>query len=722
MLRDLDLKPVYSTDDDDLFQDFYVPALSQSLTYDRAVGFFSAGMISLASQGIAALVARGGSMRLVVGAALQSEETLAINEGYLRRQTADKLAQSIDETVDSISDVLVRNRLEALAWLIASGRLDIKVALREIGMFHDKLGVLTDENADSVVFQGSANETPYALLPNFNFESINVFQSWVPELRQHFDMHKAKFEKLWCNKFPKTLVVDFPEASREKLIGIAKNSEYPRANVEVALYRRKFRAADEPESWELTPRIPEVLGSKAFRILDHQKAALNRWKAEDFNGILKHATGSGKTITAIYGATKLFLTTGRLFLVICVPYQNLADQWLGELRKFGWSAISSYHSRHDWETDLREAVSRFNSGITKLACCVVVNRTLTSGLFQDILKEVSDRELMLVGDECHHFGSESLTAALPQKARYRLGLSATPEHDYSKERTNRIFSYFGPPVSEFGLQDALSASVLTPYEYEIVICELREEEIEEYIELSKSIAARVAAFDGALEESDDTQLMVLLGKRARLLAHSVDKLKKLRQLVSGTPKPLSLFYCGDGSVEGDNFDSSKRHVQMVSTILYEAGWKASIFTAQEGKAERRRILDNFEAQVIDSIAAIRCLDEGIDVPACRSAYILASSRNSRQFIQRRGRILRRSPGKDLAKIVDFVITLPPGLEETYEMERKLFRSELMRIIEFAKLAINRRAVYEQLKELLKNYELTHVFLEGLSETEDHGNT
>ena len=713
MLRDLDLKPVYSTDEDNLLEDFYLPALSASASYDRAVGFFSAAMLSLASQGIAALVERAGSMRLIIGASLQPEETVAINEGYLQRETADRLCRSIVATVENISDALTRNRLESLAWLVASGHLDIRVALRENGMFHDKLGVLTDANGDAVVFQGSANETPYALRPDFNFESINIFQSWVPALRRHFDIHRLKFERLWKNESPNTLVVEFPEAARKKLLGIAKRADFPRANVELAIYWKKLEKHVKPQESDMTPSVPQVLGDRAFQLFCHQTSALNSWKAADFNGILKLATGAGKTITAIYGATKILEATGRLFLVISVPYQNLADQWIGELRNFGWAAISSYHSRHQWEKRLREAVSRFNVGATSFGSCVVVNRTFASAAFQNVLHEISPSHLMIVGDECHHLGSESMTEALPESARYRMGLSATPEHEFSTETTARIYSYFGPPVAEFGLKEALSAGILTQYEYQVVICELQDGEVEEYVQLSKAIAAIMASVEGKVDIADDAQLKILLGKRARIQAHSADKLLKLKQLVAGEPEPLSLFYCGDGSVEGDDLEVSRRHVQMVAKILYEAGWKPSIFTAQEGKAERRRILENFGAQIIDSIAAIRCLDEGIDVPACRSAYILASSRNARQFIQRRGRILRRSPGKERAKIVDFVVTLPTGLGETYELERNLFRAELARIVEFAKLSMNLREVHGQIGELLKAYDLTHVFVDGL---------
>ena len=710
LLRDLPIRPVYSSDEADLLREFYVPALSASTSYDRAVGFFSAQMLSLAAQGLAALIQREGTVRLVVGAALAPEEDLAIRDGYLKREVLDQMGREFCEVIDDIADGLVRNRLETLSWLVAGGRLDIKVALRPQGMFHDKLGVLYDDRGDSVVFQGSANETAYAVMPDFNFESISVFPSWRAELHEHYQAHKDRFTKLWENKLKGTLVVPFPAASQDKLLTVCQGAPYPSISVELGIATQRATEAttlDEPE-------IPNVLGDRTFEALPHQSRALRRWRASDFTGILKHATGAGKTVTAIYGATRLWQQVGSLFLLVAVPYQNLADQWMAQLRLFGWRPVPCYRARDRWQSMLGDEISDFDAGVTRASCVVVVMRTLGTDLFQSMIRALKSQEhLMFVGDECHHLSSHSASTTLPTHARYRLGLSATPEDQWSPERTDLLQAYFGSIVHEFSLRDALLQDVLSPYTYEVVLCELNEDEADKYIELT-ALIARVAADE---DHGRDTHLQPLLGRRSRLLAHCEDKLVKLTEIVQrDRVQPLSLFYCGDGAVEGDSLEPSLRHVQRVTSVLHEAGWKASIFTAEETLDDRRRIMANFEAGLIDAVAAIRCLDEGIDVPACRTAYILASSRNSRQFIQRRGRILRRAPGKTSARVVDFVVTLPAGYSGRLDhIARKLVRDELRRIIEFAKTASNLHDVFDSIKVLLEEYDLGHELAIGLGQ-------
>ena len=714
MLRDLQLKPVYTSADDDLLNDFYLPSLSQAIRYDRAVGYFSASLISIATQGISALVERNGKMRLIIGASLEPEEANAINKGYLDRSSVERLDKEIIQTIEKVAHPLVVNRLEALSWLIATSRLDIKVALRESGMYHDKVGILADENDDELVFHGSANETPAALLPDFNFESIDIFPNWVPGLQPHFEIHKRTFEKLWSNETAGTLVIKFPDAARKKLLDYRENNRRPNVLIEKALHAEVY---GEPINKGISisrPTTPEFLGEHQFGLRTHQRDALNAWRSSDFNGILDHATGSGKTVTAIYGATKLLERTNRLFLVIAVPYQNLADQWILELKKFGWSAVPCYRSRNIWEKRLRDSINRFTSQTVNFASCVVVNRTLQSESFLSMLNQLDPANLMFIGDECHHYGSINLGSIINKDIRFRLGLSATPQDQYSDAKTENIEDFFGPTIHEYSLKNALGDEVLTPYEYHVKICELKNGEIDDYYEINREISSRIVSSTLDYDTDEDETLKVLFAKRARILAHAEDKLDKLKALLKNDHREsLSLFYCGEGNTERDGSDISERHVHRVTKILDEVGLKSSVFTAQENSSDRKRILANFQAAVIDSIVAIRCLDEGIDVPACRSAYFLASSRNYRQFVQRRGRILRRAPGKNIAKIVDFVVTLPKGGSDTFEYERKLMRDELVRVVEFAKLATNVSNVYDELKGTLNDYGLEHMFVGGV---------
>lgn len=709
MLRDLRLKAVYRTDEDNILEDFYIPALSVAVSYQRAVGFFSAAMLSYAAQGLSAFVQNQGKMQLIVGGELDADDEDAMRKGYDARAISERLDLKVLQIVDSIADALCYRRLEALSWLIATGRLDIKIALRRRGMYHEKIGVIRDADGDAIVFQGSANETAFAILPDFNFESINVFPCWREEYSAHFTPYLRGFERLWDNQSPGTQVIDFPEASKRRLIKIAEKCRVPSPEVEITLANPTI-ALDGESGVEAHPTVPSLLDGIPFAMRAHQLQALNSWKASSFRGIFAHATGSGKTIAAAYGAIRLFEATRRLALVISVPYQNLADQWVRVLSQFRISAIRAYGSRGEWYAQTSERLSLFLADAAPFLCIVVVNRTLQSDDFQRKLASIPGEHLMWVGDECHHHAGRGLASALPQHAQMRLGLSATPEHYVDDTATSRLKGYYGEIVSEFTLADALGAGVIAPYDYHVSAVSLNESETEAYLDLSRQISV-VAGRTGASEDSDDDRLRALLMRRARILGGAGEKLIVLRRLLEGRPPhPFALFYCGDGSTEDEDTGDAMRDIERVSELLYGLGWKCSRFTARESRDDREKLLSAFRIAALDALVAIRCLDEGIDVPACRTAYLLASSRNPKQFIQRRGRILRKSEGKNHATIFDFVVRLPPGKFDPSPLERRLVAGELARVAEFARLSRNSADSVRSLMPLLKEYDLAHALV------------
>lgn len=710
MLRDLPLKAVYESEDDDLLADFYVPALTVSRSYDRAVGFFSGAMLSYAAQGISAFVKGGGHMRLIVGGELHEDDVRGIKEGYDLRHVSDRLGVEMVKALENVDDELFQTRIELLSWLVASGRLDVKVALKKRGMFHSKIGIMTDAADDRLVFQGSANETAYALLPDFNFESMDVFPSWRPEVADYFSKHQATFKRLWGNKSTKAVVIDFPDAAKDRLIGIAKSVRVAKPDEEVEV-RDAALARYEPKTLTRSrPRLPAMLGGRPFAMMDHQRDALQRWKAAGGTGILALATGAGKTITAAYAATKLSDGRARLCMIIAVPYVNLADQWVDVLRPFSVEAFRCYGGAGSWYDDVAEAAHYFNQGAWPFLCLVVVNKTLQGSEFQQILSSLPQDDILWVGDECHRHSAAGVNAALPSDVKLRMGLSATPEHYLDQDANARLTGWYGPVRATFDLKDALEAGVLTPYRYHVELVDLTEPETDEYFDLSDRIAALVARNAGDLGEGNP-QLDQLLFARARLLGGAANKLPALERLLGAEPTTHTLFYCSDATVTVDDEDTGspveQRQVDAVSQLLNRRGWRSSRFTARENQFERRGILDGFRIGDVDALVAIRCLDEGIDVPACRRAFILASSRNPRQYVQRRGRILRRSPGKQFAEVHDFIVRLPDTGPETKDVERRLLVQEMSRVAEFARLAQNVGEVRVKLLPFLEAHDLAH---------------
>jgi superfamily II DNA or RNA helicase len=716
MLRSIPVKGVYKSDRDNILTDFYFPTLSVATSYDRAVGFFSGSTISHAAQALSAFTANGGTMRLIVGAFSDARDVEAIRRGEEVKAVSDAIGAQMIAVIDEEAGELFKERFTTLAWLVAHGRLEIRVALRAHGMYHDKIGVIADATGDAFVFSGSANESAQALLPTLNYESIDVFPTWKPELEQYFGPHRDSFERLWNNRSRGTAVMDIPDALRDRLLTVAERIVVaPDAAREEALARRLREQEDNEDAATRAtgPSLPATIGGTAFDIRQHQRDALNAWRAKDFVGIFDLATGAGKTITACYAIVQMAKRIPGLTVVIAVPYQNLADQWCDILELFGIDPIRCYVSRAAWVDDLGSIIHDVGMAARSFAAIVVVNRTLKSDDFQAAIAQIPGERFLWIGDECHHHASASYQGFLPENARYRIGLSATPNHYLDDERNVRLARYYGDTVFTYSLRQAIEDEVLTPYDYHPHIVELTNDEAEDFAELSNEIArayAREASGGSKLSQG----LTALLMKRSRVIASAANKLPALADALNGRrPEQHTLFYCGDGTVEGEPGDDDEaplvgRQVEVVSQQLDRLGWRLSRFTSREPRRERDHILTNFRIGLIDAMVAIKCLDEGIDVPACATAYILASSRDPRQFIQRRGRILRRSPGKVCATIHDFIVVLPAGYHDASGHARKLIQSELRRVAEFNDLARNRERAYQTLRPVLKTYDLEHM--------------
>ena len=717
MLRKLSYKGVYKSDLDNILEDFYFPTLSVANRYDRAVGFFSASTINHAAQALSVFVKNGGQIRLILGAFSDREDLEAVKQGYKKLELSEKIGGELLAMISNVGDELFQNRFETLSWLVAHGRLDVKIALRDRGMYHDKVGIISDDADDKVVFAGSANESAHALLPTHNYESINVFRTWLPEQAEFYDPHIESFERLWKNKSQSTAVIDIPTAVKEKLISVARSLDYmPDPEIEAAIAARILSKSGKATSNK--PQEPATINGQPFKMRDHQIAALVAWKAKgDFQGTFDLATGAGKTITAIHAIVKLAEKIDALACVIAAPYQNLADQWVDILSTFNIYPVKCYISRANWENKLRNMVHELTMGSRSFAAIVVVNRTLKSPEFQDCLARIKGDRLLWIGDECHHHTSKAYEGFLPAHARFRIGLSATPQHYLDEERNELLNEFYGDIVHTYTLEQAIQDKVLTPYVYYPHLVAFTKDEAEEFVDLSEKIGRSMARQQKGRANEMTPQLTGLLMRRARLVGSAANKLPTLQAILAGQkPTQHTLFYCGDGTVETDeannsskeNIDQARRQIEAVSTLLYDLAWDVSRFTSRESRKDRDSILENFRLGIIDAMVAIRCLDEGIDVPACNTAYILASSRDPRQFVQRRGRILRRSPGKELAIVHDFIVVLPEEFDTDSDYAKRLIKAELRRVAKFSSLSENRSQAYETLAPLLRAYDLEHM--------------
>lgn len=712
-LRDLNLKSVYRTGKDDLYSHFYKKSLSVAISYDRAVGYFSSEILAMSLKGLSKLILSHGVMRLIIGHPLSNEEFEAVKHGFTLKEVISNLSERLQKIL--ISDENSHPRLELLSWLIANGNIEIKFALRRAGMYHEKIGVFRDSEGNTVVFQGSANETPHGMIASLNAESISVYKSWETEIFKAYGQEYIDgFEKLWLNEEVEVVTLDVPSSTYEKIIESTKNSDIE--------FRNIVNFEDEIQSRQRSlntqrPFIPSKIGNNEFSIYQHQRDALASWKSNSFKGILKLATGSGKTITSIYGAVKIYEAKKKkqqqLFLIIAVPYVELAIQWIENLRLFGINAHECFDSKGTWGESFENQVNYFKAGVSDFCSAVVVNRTLTSPFFQSLINSIDSRSLMIIGDECHNHGSKNVNAALPN-AYYRIGLSATPfrsdddeiESPFPNDAKERLLSYYGDIVATYGLDDAIHDGVLTPYKYHIIPVYLSAVEQEGYEELSSKISKIMLKNQGSgLNQQDRENLTRYCGQRSRLLGSAQNKLEKLSELTAHTSdeeKAHTLFYAGEGKPYRENVEEDIKVIDQVSKVLNRNGWKTSQFTGDVSRNERKLLMSAFKDKTIDALVAMKVLDEGIDVPACKTAYILASTKNPRQYVQRRGRILRKSNNKHLSTIFDFVVL--PSNESLASKKLKL--SEAERINDFALLAVNKLEIEQLIEEHGLSYDFT----------------
>ncbi|BAY08732.1 DNA phosphorothioation system restriction enzyme [Calothrix sp. NIES-2098] len=456
------------------------------------------------------------------------------------------------------------------------------------------------------------------------------------------------------------------------------------------------------------PRMPQSL-----QLRQYQRQAITSWFANNGRGTLKMATGSGKTITALAIACELYQQINLQVLVVVCPYRHLVTQWARECEKFNLQPILAFENVRNWQSQLSTQIYNLRSGSQRFVTVITTNSTLIGDGFQSQLKYLPDRTL-IIGDEAHNLGAPKLEESLPRRVGLRLALSATPERYFDDYGTQSLFDYFGPVLQpEFTLRDAIAQGALVHYLYYPVLVELTEAESIAYLKLTRRIGRSLLYRErenGAVGDFEDNEdLKPLLMQRARLIGAAENKLKALRELMA-TRKDTThtLFYCSDGSQEVGQ-RSSLRQLKAVAKILgVELGYKVSTYTAQTSLQEREVLRRQFESGELQGLVAIRCLDEGVDIPAIQTAVILSSSGNPRQFIQRRGRVLRPHPGKERATIFDMIV-LPPDLErETIEVERNLLKKELRRFVEFADLADNAGEARMKLLALQKRYGLLDI--------------
>jgi superfamily II DNA or RNA helicase len=656
-LATFDIKTQYRTATHDLVAHFYGPCLSRAIVYKRAVGFFRSTIFLLVGAATVAFARHGGQIRLICSPALAQEDLTSINEGYAARE------QMVADTIVHEIEYLLANdatayRTQILATLVATRSMDIKLAVRpsSFGLYHEKIGIFHDTFGNRVSFIGSANETWSGWHQRGNLESIEVFCTWRGAREaERVEGHDAYFEQLWNGLIPDVEIVSLPAVATRLLCQASLGG----------------LDAVEIESIDESPprRTP----------LPHQVDALRAWCRQGRRGVLEHATGSGKTFTALL-AVKDHVTRG-LPALILVPSRLLLEQWADEVRaEVPDAALLLAGAGNDRWRHPGRLRALTNASLTLGPRIVLA--TMQTATTDDFFRSVSAGDhLLVVADEVHQIGSPQNSRILTLSSGPRLGLSATPTRYGDPAGTASLLGYFGaivpPPVTLF---DAIRAGRLVEYEYHPHPVHLSAEEADDWRALTRTIRLEIARQgtdpDGSARLTERAKLLLI--QRARIAKKAAGKIRLASSVITAHYKRGEhwLVYCEDS----DQLATVMAQLRTVGLDPVE------YHSAMSG--DREATLAWFRS-FGGVLVSIKCLDEGVDIPAVSHALILASSQNPRQFIQRRGRVLRKAPGKHLAVIHDAIV-VPVSLEDEPD-QISLLRSELVRAIEFANSALNRSA-------------------------------
>ncbi|WP_321833931.1 DEAD/DEAH box helicase family protein [Clostridium butyricum] len=721
----LNLKREYRSFKDNIVREFYLSVLKNSVIYKRAVGFFSSSALAEVSLGISGLIENGGKIQLIASPKLSEEDINAINLGYKIRN--EVIEQNLLSQLNSPRDYFESERLNMLAHLIIEGKLDIKIAIlnsnNQLGIYHEKLGIVKDNNENTIVFSGSLNETANGML--VNYESIDVFTSWN-DIDRVEDKEKA-FSEIWNNNAEGLEVLEFPKIKRAIL------EQYKREKINLICESDECNFSVDQQQKEM-PKIPV-----SIKLYDYQLQAINNWKENNYRGIFDMATGTGKTYTGIAAVIDLYnYLNGRLAIVIVCPYTHLVEQWVEDLNVFNIKPIIAYSESTDknYKNEIKDSVIDYNLGVIEYFCLITTNATFRSEFVQNRLEKIKGNAVLIV-DEAHNFGASSLQRCLLENFNYRLALSATLERHNDDNGTYALYKYFGDKCIEYSLERAIREEKLTPYYYFPVKVYLDEYELEKYKSISKEIGKNIINLKNGKKQLNEKAKMLLI-KRARLVAGAKNKVSVLESVMEKyKDNNYILVYCGATNITENNdrlFDEDDieeiRQIDCITRLLgSKLNMKVSQFTSKENNIERSIIKDKFaNGDDLQALVAIKCLDEGVNIPKIKTAFILASTTNPKEYIQRRGRVLRKSKDKKYAEIYDF-ITLPRNLssvkgysEQEIISDKSLVINEVKRMIEFSSLSLNpyeSDMILEEIKDAydIDIYSLQKENLEGVYDEE-----
>ncbi|WP_368644720.1 DEAD/DEAH box helicase family protein [Alkalibacterium putridalgicola] len=673
-LNSIEWEPMYSSDDGSIIRDFYKPAILNSTTYKRITGYFSAEFLNILADEIKSSTLNNKiKISILCSPNMKSEDKEKIAKGYKIRDLMEK--QIITEIENFSED---NDAIPFVTKLIAENTLDIKFVYlkNKSGLFHDKKGVFIDKDNYKIAFTGSNNET-YSAIYN-NYESLTVLTQ--SDNYKHVEVIENNFDLIWNNELNELEVLNVSDKIIEKL---KQKSNRIKENTEIDSFTK-------------------INIASVYNLHDYQEEAVEKWKENNFKGLLEMATGTGKTITSLACNQKLADTTKKLVTVIVVPQIELLYQWEKDLLDGGTTGIICSSDNKHWERKLNSKLRMLKRKKTGYLTAIVTRDTFIGKKFQDLISNSNDFSTLLIADEVHSFGStttRNIYDNLMEKFPYRLGVSATPFRKSDSE-SKQLISFFDKVVFSYSLKEAIRNGFLNEYVYKPVLLYFDQETLYEY---RKSVNNNLEL----IKKNDAIAIQTIERLTSSIANSSTAKVEELINHIDNNGKDKqSIIYCAPGVYNDGQNKFDQKHIEYTANKLSEEELSFRIIRSGVESEDRKKILSQFKEKQLNSLLAIKCLDQGINLPEVAIAYILSSTDSETEFIQRRGRILRTFEGKPTSVIYDFVM-LPQDFRSLLfspeEADGYFVSRELRRMKSYNSAASNNNENRELIEDIEEAY-------------------
>ncbi len=716
---------------------FFNDGLMNSTEFDLKLGYFSSAAISVLAEGFATFISRGGYMRLIINHIVSKKDKEAITNGMMGNVIdCSDLSnfQYLKITFDEYQEQFFR----CLAYMISQKRIDIRIIKPKgpKGIAHTKSGQFRD--GDSITsFTGSANFTISGLFNNLEEIKIDrsdsvdmMVQKRIQSQREEFDTimdgNKTNVEYLSPDKLISAIQSNYGDKDIEELLDV--EVKLRKIKEERAIRERQERADMICEDIDVEPHFPYPSGPR-----EYQKTAFENWKNNKQKGLFAMATGTGKTITSLNCLFEIYQRKGYYKAIILVPTITLVNQWEQECRKFQFANITKVYSKNlTWRDDVERLLfnEKYKTEKEPEVSYIIISTYASYSREKvfNVLNRFDKKRLLMIADECHNMASGSLVKRLKDIPYFRrIGLSATPERQFDDEGNEKLRNFFGAEdhyTYEYSMEEAIQKGVLCKYMYYPHLVKLTPDEMDAYVELSEKIA-KYYNFNKDCFDKIDEQLKMLLLARKRIIHKAKRKLDAFREIVEkryqekGNLK-YTLVYVPEGNTPdyisgNDDFDKSEaigddtdaEHlINQYTQVVAEVDNYVTVRKFVSGQKDREEILCDFANGKLQVLTSMKCLDEGVDVPRSELAIFCSSTGNPRQFIQRRGRVLRTHPDKKMAELHDLIVV--PEINPysgSFRMEQSLLRGELLRVNNFALLSENPSFSEMELRDVMNHYGL-----------------